>query len=134
MNFKNLIKYNNKIIEGVYLFAIVSIPLAFSPEELFGFYQLPKEFLLHFLSNILLLLISLKIIYEPSRLINKINSNKLAVTSIFLLLFSYLISSIFSVNQLGSLFGREYGMSSNSFQTYFALSIIFLSIFIVYGS
>ena len=132
MNFKNLIKYNNKIIEGVYLFAIVSIPLAFSPEELFGFYQLPKEFLLHFLSNILLLLISLKIIYEPSRLINKINSNKLAVASIFLLLFSYLISSIFSVNQLGSLFGREYGMSSNSFQTYFALSIIFLSIFIVY--
>ena len=45
MSFKNLIKYNNKIIEGVYLFAIIIIPLVFSPEELFGFYQLPKEYL-----------------------------------------------------------------------------------------
>ena len=132
MNFKNLIKYNNQIIEGVYLFAIVSIPIVFSPEELFGFYQLPKEFLLHFISSILLLLLSLKIIFEPSKLINKLNSNKLAVTSVLLLLTSFFLSSIFSVNLLGSLFGREYGMSSNSFQTYFALSIIFLSIFIVY--
>ncbi len=132
MNFKNLIKYNNKIIEGVYLFAILIIPLAFSPEEIFGFYQFPKEFLLHFSSNILIILIGIKIILEPSQIINKINSNKLAISSVFLLLFSYLISSFFSVNKLGSFFGREYGMSSNSFQTYLALSIIFLSIFIVY--
>ena len=132
MSFKNLIKYNNKIIEGVYLFAIIIIPLVFSPEELFGFYQLPKEYLLHLSSSILLILIGIKIIFEPSKVINKINSNKLALSSVFLILFSYLISSIFSVNKLGSFFGREYGMSSNSFQTYFALSIIFLSIFIVY--
>ena len=132
MNFKNLIKYNNKIIEGVYLFAILIIPLVFSPEELFGFYQFPKEFLLHFLSSILLILISVKIIFEPTKIINKINSNKLAISSIFILLFSYLISSFFSVNKLGSFFGREYGMSSNSFQTYLALSIVFISIFLNY--
>ena len=132
MNFKNLIKYNNKIIEGVYLFAILIIPLSFSPEEIFGFYQFPKEFLLHFSSSILLILIGFKLIFEPAQIINKINSNKLAISSVFLFLFSYLISSFFSVNKLGSFFGREYGVSANSFQTYLALSIIFLSIFIVY--
>ena len=132
MNFKNLIKYNNKIIEGVYLFAILIIPLVFSPEELFGFYQFPKEFLLNFLSSILLILIGVKIIFEPNKIINKINSNKLAISSIFILLFSYLISSFFSVNKLGSFFGREYGMSANSFQTYLALSIVFISIFLTY--
>ena len=115
MNFKNLIKYNNKIIEGVYLFAILFIPLVFSPEDLFGFYQFPKEFLIHFSSSLLLVLIAIKIIFEPSQIINRINSNKLAISSVFLLLFSYLISSFFSVNKLGSFFGREYGMSSNSF-------------------
>ena len=132
MNFKNLININNKIIEIVYLFAILSIPVAFSPEELFGFYQFPKEFLLHSLSNILLICLGLKFLIEPNNLINRINSNRLAIAPIALILFSYFLSSIFSVNQTASFFGREYGMSANSFQTYFALSVIFIGIFIRY--
>jgi len=132
MNFKNLININNKIIEIVYLFAILSIPVAFSPEELFGFYQFPKEFLLHFLSNILLICLGLKFLIEPNNLLNRINSNRLAIAPIALILFSYFLSSIFSVNQTASFFGREYGMSANSFQTYFALSVIFIGIFIRY--
>ncbi len=132
MNFKNLININNKIIEIVYLFAILSIPVAFSPEELFGFYQFPKEFLLHSLSNILLICLGLKFLIEPNNLLNRINSNRLAIAPIALILFSYFLSSIFSVNQTASFFGREYGMSANSFQTYFALSVIFIGIFIRY--
>ena len=132
MNFKNLININNKIIEIVYIFAILLIPIAFSPEELFGFYQFPKEFLLHSLSNILLICLALKFLIEPNNLLNKLNSNRLAITAILLILFSYFLSSIFSINPTASFFGREYGMSTNSFQTYFALSVIFIGIFFRY--
>ena len=125
MNFKNLININNKIIEIVYIFAILLIPIAFSPEELFGFYQFPKEFLLHSLSNILLICLGLKFLLEPNNLLNKLNSNRLAIAAMLLILFSYFLSSIFSINQTASLFGREYGMSTNSFQTYLALTVIF---------
>ena len=132
MNFKNLININNKIIEIVYIFAILLIPIAFSPEELFGFYQFPKEFLLHSFSNILLICLGLKFLLEPNNLLNKLNSNRLATTAILFILFSYFLSSIFSLNSTASFFGREYGMSTNSFQTYFALSIIFIGIFVRY--
>ena len=74
MNFKNLININNKIIEIVYIFAILLIPIVFSPEELFGFYQFPKEFLLHSSSNILLICLGLKFLIEPNNLLNKLNS------------------------------------------------------------
>ena len=132
MNFKNLININNKIIEIVYIFAILLIPIAFSPEELFGFYQFPKEFLLHSLSNILLICLGLKFLLEPNNLLNKLNSNRLAIAAMLLILFSYFLSSIFSINQTASLFGREYGMSTNSFQTYLALTVIFMGIFVRY--
>ena len=132
MNFKNIININNKIIEIVYIFAILIIPIAFSPEEIFGFYQFPKEFLLHSSSNIILICIGLKFLLEPNTLINKLNSNKLPLISILLILFSYFLSSCFSINPISSFFGREYGMSSNSFQTYLALSVIFAGIFVIY--
>ena len=132
MNFKNIININNKIIEIVYIFAILIIPIAFSPEEIFGFYQFPKEFLLHSSSNIILICIGLKFLLEPNTLINKLNSNKLPLISILLILFSYFLSSCFSINPISSFFGREYGMSSNSFQTYLALSVIFAGIFVSY--
>ncbi len=132
MNFKKLINFNNRIIEIVYLFAILTIPIVFSPESLFGFYQFPKEFILHLSSNILLLALSFKILIDPTSIFKKIISNKLAVISILFILLSYFISSALSINQYSSFFGREYGMSSNSFQTYFALTIIFLSIFLSY--
>ena len=132
MNFKNLININNKIIEIVYIFAILLIPFVFSPEELFGFYQFPKEFLLHSFSNIILICVGLKFLLEPNNLLNKLNSNRLATSAILFILFSYFLSSIFSLNSTASFFGREYGMSTNSFQTYLALSIIFIGIFIRY--
>ena len=123
-------KIINIINESIYLFVVFSIPLVFSPEEFLGFYQLPKEFILHFGANLLLILLPIIFILNPHKLISNIINNRLIIFSILFILFSYAISTLFSISILGSLWGREYGMSGNSLQTFFSLSVISISIII----
>ncbi|MEC7880964.1 MAG: O-antigen ligase family protein [Chloroflexota bacterium] len=123
-------KIINIINESIYLFVVFSIPLVFSPEEFLGFYQLPKEFILHFGSNLLLILLPIIFILNPQKLISNIINNRLIILSILFILFSYAISTLFSISILGSLWAREYGMSSNSLQTFFSLSVISINIII----
>ena len=123
-------KIINIINESIYLFVVFSIPLAFSPEEFLGFYQLPKEFILHFGANLLLILLPIIFILNPQKLISNIINNRLIIFSILFILFSYAISTLFSISILGSLWGREYGMSGNSLQTFFSLTIISINIIV----
>ena len=114
--------------ESIYLFVVFSIPLIFSPEEFFGFYQLPKESILHFGANLLLVLLPVIFILNPRQFISNILNNRLILYSVLFILFSYVISTLFSITMLGSLWGREYGMSSYSLQSFFSFSVISISI------
>jgi len=130
MGFDKYRRIINIINESIYLFVVFSIPLVFSPEEFLGFYQIPKEFILHFGANLLLILLPIIFILNPQKLISNIINNRLILFSILFILFSYAISTLFSISILGSLWGREYGMSGNSLQTFFSLSVISISIIV----
>ena len=130
MGFDKYRRIINIINESIYLFVVFSIPLAFSPEEFLGFYQIPKEFILHFGANLLLILLPIIFILNPQKLISNIINNRLILFSILFILFSYAISTLFSISILGSLWGREYGMSGNSLQTFFSLSVISISVIV----
>ena len=128
MNIDKFRKITNIVNESIYLFVVFSIPLIFSPEEFFGFYQLPKESMLHFGANLLLVLLPIIFILNPHKFISNILNNRLILYAILLILFSYVISTLFSITILGSLWGREYGMSSYSLQTFFSFSVISINI------
>ncbi len=130
MGFDKYRRIINIINESIYLFVVFSIPLVFSPEEFLGFYQIPKEFILHFGANLLLILLPIIFILNPQKLISNIINNRLILFSILFILFSYAISTLFSISILGSLWGREYGMSGNSLQTFFSLSVISISVIV----
>ena len=130
MSLEKINKIINIINETVYLLIVFSVPLVFTPEEYFGLYQLPKEFILHMGANILLITLSISFIFNPNKLISNLVNNRLIIFSILFVLFSYLISTMFSITTLGSFWGREYGMSSYSFHTFFSLSVISLNIII----
>ena len=130
MGFDKYRRIINIINESIYLFVVFSIPLVFSPEEFLGFYQIPKEFILHFGANLLLILLPIIFILNPQKLISNIINNHLILFSILFILFSYAISTLFSISILGSLWGREYGMSGNSLQTFFSLSVISISVIV----
>ena len=122
--FKSSENLINKWIEILYLSSILLIPIAFSPENILGFYQLPKEFILHLSGTLIFMLIILKLIIDPKLLISKIIQYKFAFGFLFILLISTIISAIFSINPNGSFWGREYGTSGYSVHTIFSLITI----------
>ena len=107
MGFDKYRRIINIINESIYLFVVFSIPLVFSPEEFLGFYQIPKEFILHFGANLLLILLPIIFILNPQKLISNIINNRLILFSILFILFSYAISTLFSISILGSLWAEN---------------------------
>ena len=85
---------------------------------------------MHFGANLLWKLLPIIFILNPQKLISNIINNRLILFSILFILFSYAISTLFSISILGSLWGREYGMSGNSLQTFFSLSVISISVIV----
>ena len=114
----------NKYIEFIYLGSILLVPIVFSPETFLGFYQLPKELILHLSGSLIFSLLVLKLIIDPASTFSKIIQYKAALSLLLILLLSTIISAIFSINPYGSFWGREYGVSGYSAHTIFSLIMI----------
>ena len=131
MNLNKTDNIINKTIESIYLVVILLVPIVFSPETYFGFYQLPKESILHMGGSLILVLISLRLITNPNAILSRLINHRIIASGVLLVLMSSILSALFSVDINGSFWGREYGTSSYSVLTMFSLTNLALGIIVV---
>ena len=131
MNLNKTDNIINKTIESIYLVVILLVPIVFSPETNLGFYQLPKESILHMGGSLILVLISLRLITNPNAILSRLINHRIIASGVLLVLMSSILSALFSVDINGSFCGREYGTSSYSVLTMFSLTNLALGIIVV---